>query len=53
MLRWATWCFEKPRSVTRLDPAGSWLQTGRALTESSKLSEIGLIRWQQWRGECC
>ncbi|RRT31394.1 hypothetical protein B296_00052645 [Ensete ventricosum] len=53
MLRWVTWCFEKLRLVTRLSPAASWPRTGKALTESSTLSETGLIRWQQWRGECC
>ncbi|RZR96239.1 hypothetical protein BHM03_00025210, partial [Ensete ventricosum] len=41
----------KAEVATRLGPVGSWLRTGRVLTESSKLSEKGLIHWQQWRDE--
>ncbi|RZR99874.1 hypothetical protein BHM03_00029500 [Ensete ventricosum] len=38
------------------DPArshGKLALNWRGLTELSKLSETRLIRWQQWRGECC
>ncbi|RWW58059.1 hypothetical protein BHE74_00035106 [Ensete ventricosum] len=37
---------QKAEVRTRPGPARSWLQTGRALIESSRLSETRLIRWQ-------